>query len=243
MKCLVCPPEYTTFVIKYDCYYIHALSPLLFNFALEYIIRRVQVNQDGMKLNVTQQFLDYAVIHSAYSWDPREALSPFPVFSLPLFPAKSSRPDRFSGRSGGGCAKFSSESTFLLVDTWTSTHPWGNYFSSFLVWDRDEGRPGPRNFGVAAPQTTGVRNGRNACLGFWLLYWKSISLAFWLAPRACVAQLYFTSNGTLFPLEWATPFHQKLCGYIMFSYSVSFFVYFICASKKVLCSAHPSKTH
>jgi hypothetical protein len=37
-----------------------ALSPLLFNFVLEYAIRRAQVNQDGLKLNGTHQFLFYA---------------------------------------------------------------------------------------------------------------------------------------------------------------------------------------
>ena len=37
-----------------------ALWPLLFNFALGYAIKRVQVTQGGLKLNGTHQLLTYA---------------------------------------------------------------------------------------------------------------------------------------------------------------------------------------
>ena len=37
-----------------------ALSPLIFNFVLEYAIRWVHINQDGFKLNGTHQLLVYA---------------------------------------------------------------------------------------------------------------------------------------------------------------------------------------
>jgi hypothetical protein len=49
-----------TFPIRNGLKQGDALSPLLFIFTSDYAIRRVQVNQNGLKLNGTHQLLAYA---------------------------------------------------------------------------------------------------------------------------------------------------------------------------------------
>jgi hypothetical protein len=48
------------FPIRYGLKQGDALSRMFLNFALEYAIRRVQVNQVGLKFNCTYQLLVYA---------------------------------------------------------------------------------------------------------------------------------------------------------------------------------------
>ena len=49
-----------TFPIRTNLRQGDALSPFLFHSAVEYVVRKVQVHQDGLKLNGTHQLLFYA---------------------------------------------------------------------------------------------------------------------------------------------------------------------------------------
>jgi len=48
------------FTIRNGFRKVHALLPLLYTFTLEYAIRKVEVDQDDLKLNGTHQLLAYA---------------------------------------------------------------------------------------------------------------------------------------------------------------------------------------
>jgi hypothetical protein len=71
----VCRGKYLfdAFPIQNDLKQRDALLPLLFNFVLEYPIRKVHVNQEGLELNEMHQLLVYVDINMVKK--DKEALS------------------------------------------------------------------------------------------------------------------------------------------------------------------------
>jgi hypothetical protein len=51
---------FDTFSVQNDPHQGDDMSPLLNNFALQYVVMEVQVKWEGWKLNMTEQLLDYA---------------------------------------------------------------------------------------------------------------------------------------------------------------------------------------
>jgi hypothetical protein len=56
-------PLSDTFSLQNGLYTRDALLPLLFNFALEYCIKKFQANQEGIKLNDKHELMVYAELN------------------------------------------------------------------------------------------------------------------------------------------------------------------------------------